>query len=64
MCKWGWIAGDANNDLVGGDWESALLQKIDLHEVRHLARGGVQVAGTPVDSGVTEEASKAWLTIY
>ena len=62
MCKWGWIAGDAKNDLVAGDWESDLLEKIDLHEVRHLARGDVQVAGTPINSGVTDEASIAWLT--
>ena len=63
MCKWGWIAGDAESNLVAGDWENELLDKIDLQEVRHLARGDVQVAGTSISSGVTKESSKDWLTV-
>ena len=54
VCKWGWIASDCTDDsIVQGDWEDALLDAVDLCEVRHLARGPVKAAGTPIPGGLT-----------
>ena len=53
VCKWGWVAGACADDgIVEGDWEDALLDAVDLREVRHLARGPVKVAGASIPGGV------------